>query len=35
VSGELVVMALAWMAGLYTAITALIGILLFNRRELG
>ncbi len=27
--------AVAWLVGLYTAVTALIGILLFNRRELG
>jgi hypothetical protein len=35
VSGELTLLALGWLAGLYTAITALIGIALFNRRELG
>lgn len=35
VSGERVILALGWLAGLYTAITALAGITLFNRRELG
>jgi hypothetical protein len=28
-------LAVVWLAGLYSAITALIGITLFNRRELG
>jgi hypothetical protein len=27
--------AVAWLVGLYTAVTALIGMILFNRRELG
>jgi ABC-type transport system involved in multi-copper enzyme maturation permease subunit len=27
--------AVAWLAGLYTAVTAVIGIFLFNRREMG
>ncbi|MEI6564173.1 MAG: hypothetical protein WCO42_07710 [bacterium] len=35
VGWDLVLRAMAWLAGLYTAITALIGIMLFNRRELG
>lgn len=35
VSGELALQALGWLAGLYTAITALLSLTLFNRRELG
>jgi ABC-type transport system involved in multi-copper enzyme maturation permease subunit len=35
VSGQMTLQALVWLAGLYSAITALIGITLFNRRELG
>ena len=35
VNGGWVLQALGWLAGLYTAITAYIGITLFNRRELG
>lgn len=35
VSGEMALLAFGWLAGLYTVIAALIGITLFNRRELG
>jgi len=35
VGGKMVLLALGWLAGLYSAISALIGIALFNRRELG
>jgi hypothetical protein len=35
VSGQMTLLAVVWLAGLYSAITALIGITLFNRRELG
>ena len=35
VSCEMAILALGWLAGLYTTIAAFIGITLFNRRELG
>ncbi|MEI6788400.1 MAG: ABC transporter permease subunit [bacterium] len=35
ISWLLTAQAVAWFVGLYTAVTALIGIILFNRRELG
>ena len=35
ISWLLTTQAVAWLVGLYTAVTALIGMILFNRRELG
>lgn len=35
VSWTLAAQSAAWMVGIYTSLTALVGIILFNRRELG
>ncbi len=35
ISGLMALQALGWLVGLYSAVTALAGIALFNRRELG
>ncbi len=35
ISGHTALLALGWLVGLYSTITAIVGIKLFNRRELG